>query len=250
MRRRCLAPLVIAAVVATAILAPAGTAHAAATPSTCAKASKARGVTRIATSRLAVVFTRDPKPVSIPNATLYGCAYGGRVLRLSKICCEGQKVKLAGTFLFYAYRGSAEGDETDKIGLYDLKKGKRVKFKKLRPNEEGPDPEIETYSTAYSMTVTSTGSVAWIVPLFDANDEFLDDYELRIADRSDRAERIADRGKLDKNSVRLGSDEKTLTYRKDGATKTGAISSPYRKIGARALTKSPPGAAESVRSLA
>jgi hypothetical protein len=225
MSRRRLTPLVLAAATAAALSAPTG-AHAATTSSTCSKASTARGVTRIAKSKLGVVFTRDRKPVFIPGATLLGCAYGGKVVKLSRICCEGERVKVGGTFVFYAYQGSAEGDETDKVGLYDLKTGKRLKFKKLRPNAEGPDPEIETGGNAYSLTVTSKGSVAWIQEITDDNGEPTGSLELRIADGPKRSERIADTGKLSKDSVKLSADEKTLTYTKDGATKTVQLTAP------------------------
>src|SRR3954464_240159 len=117
MNRRQAAPLLMAAAAAIAVLAP-GTAEA--KSSACRTASTARGVTVIARDKDAVVFTRDRKP-SLPNADMVACVYGGPVFALKGICCDGEQVSLAGRFLAYSYIGSAIGDETAKIGLYDLK---------------------------------------------------------------------------------------------------------------------------------
>lgn len=125
---------VVAAVVAAAALAP-GTAQA--RSSACSAASKARGSKIVARDKLAVVFIR-------PGETLFeACTYGGPVFKLKAICCEGERVRLAGRFLAYTYKGSGIGDETSRLGVYDLKKKKRVRIAKFNPNG-GSNPETST----------------------------------------------------------------------------------------------------------
>jgi hypothetical protein len=219
MTRRHAGSLVISAAAALAAVVP-GTAQARA--STCRSASTASATTIVARDKVAVVFTRDRKP-SLPNADLLGCVYGGRVFALKSICCEGEQVSLAGRFLAYSYQGSAIGDETAKIGLYDLRTGKRLGFTKLRPNSEGPDPEIETYSSVRRLAVTSSGAVVWLIEVQDSDGLATGSYELRAADGKTRKERVVDSGKLDPKSMKISRDEKTLTYTKNGAAKSVSL---------------------------
>jgi hypothetical protein len=216
--------VVVAAAVATAALAP-GTAQAAS--STCSAASKARGSRVVVRNKVGVVFTRDPAANPFSEARLRGCTYGGPVFKLTAICCEGQRVRLAGRFLAYSVQGSAEGQETDRLGVYDLKKRKRIKFKKLVPNRGGLGPgEIETAADVPDFAVTSKGSLVWLVDVrTDENRVVEGQYELRAADGPARTERIVDSGKIDPTSLRISRDERTISYRKDGVAKSAPLRS-------------------------
>lgn len=215
MSRRHEGLVVAAAAVALAALAPT---TAQARSSACSVASKAEGSKIVARNKLAVVFSRRGETF------LKGCTYGGAVFKLKAICCEGERVRLAGRFLAYTYQGSAIGSETNKLGVYDLEKKKRVRIAKLNPNGEGPDPEIETGSFVEQFAVTSRGSLVWLI-----NGEHVegaaDPPELRAADGTARKERIVDSGNLDLKSLKISPDEKTILYRKGGVAKSAELQS-------------------------
>ena len=142
------------------------------------------------------------------------------------VCCEGERFVLGGTFVGYTYQGSAIGDESNKVGMYDLSTGKQRHIVKINPNGEGPDPEIETFSYVVRMVVTRTGAMAWIVPapLHDANGGVSDtDFVLTAVDGNPLTERIIDTGHIDPKSVKLAADGHTLTWTRDGAPQTTAL---------------------------
>lgn len=216
MSRRLVGFVVAAAAVAAAALVPR---TAPARSSACREASKARGSKILARDKVAVVFSRRGETF------LKGCTYGGPVFKLKAICCEGEQVRLAGRFLAYTYTGTAIGDETNKLGVYDLKKGKRESIAKLDPTGEGPDPEIETGSFVEQFAVTSKGSLVWLVDAVTADQGSNGRYELRAADGTPPKERIVDSGNLVPKSLEISPDEKTILYRKDGAAMSAAIQS-------------------------
>ena len=121
------------------------------------------------------------------------------------------------------YKGSGIGDETSRLGVYDLKKKKRVRIAKLNPNG-GSNPEIETGLFVAQFAVTSKGSLVWLIS-GERVEEVADPPELRAADGTARKERIVDSGNLDLKSLKISRDEKTILYRKDGADKSAKLRS-------------------------
>ncbi|MEA2375362.1 MAG: hypothetical protein QOD53_1825 [Thermoleophilaceae bacterium] len=207
------------AVAVTALLgAITPAAHAATRSPSCRSAVKAPGTKIIARDRLAVVF------LGRRQTFFRGCAYGHPVRKLRAICCENEKVRLGGRFAAYTYTGSAIGDETSKVGVYDLRSGRRERFTKLQPNSEGGDPaEIETASFVEDFAVNSRGSLVWLIDQTDADGNPTGQFELRAADGPARTERIVDAGKLGRRSVSLSSNGKTIRYRKDGMDQTAPL---------------------------
>jgi hypothetical protein len=207
-----------ASVIAVAALAATFTPAAAAHTSACRSAAKAPGAKIVARDRVAVVFLTR-------SQTAYkGCTYGGAVHKLGAICCESEGVRLSGRFAAYTYTGTAIGDETSKVGVYDLRSGKRERFAKLQPNSEGGDPaEIETSSFVEDFAVNSHGSVVWLIDVVDSNGAPTGQYELRAADRAAHRERIVDGGRIGKKSLSLSADGRTIRYRKDGTNRTAPL---------------------------
>jgi hypothetical protein len=205
----------IAALVAACAL-PAASSSAAS--SACRSASQARGTKIVSQGKLAVVFL--PR-----NASTYrGCVFGGSVRKLKAICCEEETAHVGGRFAVYTYSGTAIGDETSKVGVYDLRSGKRVRFTKLDPTGEGGDPaEIETYSFVSASAVTPSGSPVWLGEKVDGDGNPTGDLELRAADGPKHTERIVDNGKISAKSVKISADGKTLTYTKDGAPQAAPL---------------------------
>ena len=192
------AGLVIAAVVVAAALAP-GTAPA--RSSACSVASKANGSKIVARSEVAVVFSRRGE------RSLLGCTYGGPVFKLNAICCEVEQARLAGRFFAYTYTTTAIGDESSRLGVYDLKRRKREKVANVR--------ELDTGSFVTQLAVTSRGSLVWLIN--GQREEGADPPELWAADGPARKKRIVDSGNLDLKSLKISRDEKTILYRKGGA---------------------------------
>ncbi|MCA1656679.1 MAG: hypothetical protein LC713_03045 [Actinobacteria bacterium] len=209
----------VGATAATVVVALAGAAPSSAAAPTCRQASQAPGVHVIARNSTAVVFRTH-------KGSIFGCRRSGRRAYRVDVCCEGEKFKLAGHFLAYEYQGSAIGDETVKIGLIDLKNGRPRVFAKLEPNSEGPGQEVETYSFGVPFFVTSTGSLIWFqAPIADNTGKPLGAPELRAVDGSPAAERVVDSGNIDAKSIRLGADQRTITYTKDGQPQTAQLKS-------------------------
>ena len=215
-----------ALVMSTATLALAGVASSApaaaqAHSPSCRAASHASGVKIVQRGHSAVIFRRHGRTL------LRGCAYGHSVHVLKKICCEGERVHLAGRYLAYTYQGTAIGDETNKLGVYDLVTDKLERIKKLDPHGEGGGREIETSSFVHKFAVTSRGSLVWIEDILTSFDDphcagcATGQLELRAADGREPAERIVDTGKITKNFLRLGSH--SIVYRKDGKQVTAPL---------------------------
>jgi hypothetical protein len=220
MNIRTASVLAVAALAATITPAATAAGHAKAGPSACRSAAKAPGTEVVARDKVAVVF------ISRKQTVFKGCTYGGTVRKLRAICCESEKVRLSGRFAAYTYTGTAIGDEASKVGVYDLRSGKRERFAKLEPNSEGGDPaEIETNSYLEDFAVNSHGSLVWLIDTLDSDGEATGEYELRAADGPARTERIVDSGKLGRKSLSLSANGKTIRYRKDGAKRTAPLAS-------------------------
>jgi len=200
-------------------------ASASARTSRCRGASKARGVEKIlARSSEGVVFQRS-------FDRIYGCVYANRRLRRLDVCCDLQAFRMAGHFAAYDYRGSAIGDESDKLGVYNLRTGKLLRVSKLSPNSEGAGQEIDTSSTVPAFLVTSKGALIWLqavrvcppgrvtLPACDLGPG----HELRAVDGANRSERIVDSGNIDTGSLKLSKDERTISWTKDGAARSEQV---------------------------
>ena len=151
-----------------------------------------------------------------------GCAYGHPVRKLTNICCEGERIRLAGLFVAYTYTGTAIGDETNKLGVYNLTTGRLERIAKLAPHSEGAGREIETGSFVPAFTVTSRGVLVWVQDVLTSFDDpacsrcETGKFELRAADGSPLSERVVDSGKIEPRSIRVDRQERSVLYRKDG----------------------------------
>jgi hypothetical protein len=196
-----LAALAIAAV--AAVPSPA-----AAKTSPCRAALKAKGVHVVTRSASSVVFYRGDKPYP------YGCHLTkSKKVHLLEICCAEEHFKLRGRYLGYTYRGSADGDETDRVGVYDLVSGKQKKI----------DGEVEVDHQNYipSFVVTSKGGLAWFEELADENGE-TGVTEVHAVGPGSSTNRLLDSGpKMTK--LKLSADELTVSWLNDGAAMSAPL---------------------------
>jgi hypothetical protein len=191
--------------------------------SSCSAASTARGSKIVRRDRVAVIFRRHGSSV------LRGCAFGHRVLKLSEICCEGERDRLAGHFVAYTYQGTAIGDETNKLGVINLVTGRLERMIKLAPHSEGGGREIETGSFVPDFEVSSHGALVWIQ---DVLTDFEDPhcagcetgkFELRAADGKPPREHVVDSGKISPRSLRISRDHRSILYTKGGRRVSAAL---------------------------
>lgn len=156
-------------------------------------------------SDTAVVFSR--------KSNFYGCVYrGGKVRKLPVDCCFPERFTLGGRYVAYTYRGSAIGDEVDRIGVYDLKSGKP---KDLDPADRGNDPnEIDTGQIIFGFFVKANGTVAWLQT--SGGQEDPGPNQVHAVGR-DGVRSVLDRGNIPDGSLGLSSDRTTLYWLKDGA---------------------------------
>lgn len=194
----------------------------------CRQASHARGVRVKATDRDAVVFIR--------HDNYFGCLYGHGPIRLlghdkgSQICpCNQSAFRLAGRFAAFTYEGSAIGDESSKLGVYDLRSGRVRRVIKLSPMSEGALLEIETSALVTKFTVTRTGSLAWIqsAPLFATPGQpaphYNSFYEVRTAAGPHPRETVVDHGNIAPSSLRLAAGGSRISWIKDGVTRSAPL---------------------------
>lgn len=153
----------------------------------CHKASTAAGMTIVAKSAKGVVFQNA-------RGIFRGCAYKPARVRVLDICCQSERVRVAGVFAAYVAQGTAIGDETDKIGVYDLRSGKRRAIRKLSPNSEGGGIEIDTGNQITIFRVARDGGVAWIQTTRNADASPSPVLQVRAAGGRHRWERIVDEG--------------------------------------------------------
>ena len=134
----------------------------------------------------------------------------------------GERIRLAGLFAAYTYTGTAIGDETNKLGVYNLTTGRLERIAKLAPHSEGAGREIETGSFVPAFTVTSRGVLVWVQDVLTSFDDpacsrcETGKFELRAADGSPLSERVVDSGKIEPRSIRVDRQERSVLYRKDG----------------------------------
>jgi len=212
----------LAAIVGLLALTPASSALAR-TGGTCRHDSRARGAHVLARSREAVVFSRGA-------GGYRGCVYSGGRVRKLDVCCENVVFKVAGRFAAYTYTGSAIGDESNKLGVYDLRTGRLRPIAKLAPSSEGAGREIDTSSTVTSFLVTAAGSLAWIQKVRTATGSpepgsafrLGPDSEVRAASGAHPRETILDRGNIGPRSLRV-THRHTLAWTRDGSRRTAPI---------------------------
>jgi hypothetical protein len=196
------------------VAAPAGTA--AAKAKTCKSASKARGAHVLARDHTAVVFSL--RGHDYPR----GCVLRSKRVFALRVCCEAMRFRLGGRYAAYIYNGSAVGDETAKIGVYDLATGKTLPITKLAPNSEGAGNEVESGGGIDPFLVTSTGALVWLQTAFANEVRPAGTPELRVIDGPQRTERILDTGAIDPKSITLTG--MTLSWTKDGAPQSTQLS--------------------------
>ena len=203
---RTLVVVVAAAAAFTAL--PAAPASAA---QSCSSASKARGASVVASSDTAVVFG---------NGRYYGCLYKkGKVRKLPVSCCFPERFTLGGRYVAYTFRGSAEGDETDRIGLYDLKTGK---VKNLDPGNTFEPNVIDTGQIIFGFFVRTNGTIAWLQTSGDQQASVPGPNQVHVVG-PDGVNRVIDEGNIPQGSLGLSSDGKTLYWLKDGAPQTAVL---------------------------
>jgi len=141
----------------------------------------------------------------------------GPIVNLTEtLCCSDVRVRLAGTYLGYAYAGTAIGDETDKLGALDLRTGRAVRPVKLRPNSEGPDPEIDTYWFIRAFDVTHRGALVWAQRQRNDDGSYGSTMQVRATDGRRHVERIVDEGDIDPASIRVSRDHPYASWVEDG----------------------------------
>lgn len=204
--------VLLAAVVAAAFSPGSSLGAAAATRPECRAASKTDGARIVDRSRLAVVFRRKD--------AFYGCVYGSRaVRRYGALCCEGVRVDVAGRYVGYTYQGTAIGDGSNKLGVFNLRTGTRGRIAKLDPTSEGGGPEIDTGALVPDFLVTSTGALVWLRSLGAG------EYELRAGDGEPLKERIVDTGRIRATSLARSDGGRSVTYVEDGVMITTRLRS-------------------------
>lgn len=201
----------------------------AAVPSAPAKASPKDACHRAASAPGAKVVARSAKGVVFTRGESYrGCAYKTARVHTLDICCQGQRVKVAGVFAAYTAQGTAIGDETDRIAVYDLRTGKRRAIRKLAPHSEGGGVEIETSSYISVFRVARDGSVAWIQQKFHDGGTLGPEREVRAAGGRHRWERIVDEGAIGKASLTLTDFElPVISWTNDGVKHSADVDEPF-----------------------
>jgi hypothetical protein len=216
-----------AALAATAMLVAVPSAsEGRSTANRCLQAARAHGNRVVARDRLAIVFAN-------PNKSYFvGCLYANGRMRRLDVCCADAKFRLAGRFAAYTYTGTAIGDETSKLGVYDLRTGRLRAIAKLAPHSEGGGREIETGALVRSFVVNSSGSVAWIQsgPLYGpagpaqgSAEAFNRHSELRTGAGRPPRERVVDNGNIAPGSLKLVARGRRISWSKDGHTRSAAL---------------------------
>ncbi|WP_354698058.1 hypothetical protein DSM112329_03721 [Paraconexibacter sp. AEG42_29] len=187
----------------------------------CLKAANVKTASVGRQNATTVVFTRRAQD---GTRRFYGCVFAqGKVRRLVALD-GGERYRLAGTFVAYVYTGSAIGDESDKIGVLDVRTGRARRIAHLEPGSEGAVDEIDNGGTISAYAVAANGNLVWLVTRREsAGDDT--DLELRVADGRPPRERIADRGAIDATSVKLAADGRSVRYSRGGTAQRADLSS-------------------------
>ena len=177
---------------------------------TCGSAAKAPGNTVVARNGVALVWHNKR------TGDFYGCTRAGKVRRYGALCCEDVRVTLGGRFMGYSYVGTAIGDESTKLGLFDLANGKQLRIAHLDPTSEGAANEIDTNTLVTRFRVSTHGILVWIQRTASGS-------ELRAGDGKPRTERIVDHGAIDPKALTLSRDGRSVRYVKDGAAQAASL---------------------------
>jgi hypothetical protein len=182
----------------------------------------------LARSSAGVVFER--------RTNLYGCTYRQHKVRVLRTCCTDLEFKVAGVYAGYAATGSAIGDESTKLGVFDLRTGKLRAIRKLSPNSEGGGREIDTNGHVTAFRLSKSGGLAWIQSNghFDSSQPgpgtYGPDQELRAAAGAHPWERVVDTGSTDAGSLtKLRLQDGFVSWRNQGVARSTALNEgPYR----------------------
>ena len=202
-RRHVLLPALIGAVAALALAGPAEASHG-------CGASRSKGAELVVKTREAVVFTKGPY--------VYGCLSSAGTVR--RLIDEGGGIRVSGTgapqlagrYVAYATFGSAIGDESDRVYVYDLKLGR---------------PFVVESSTAVTdIALKRNGSVAWVeVSTVDAGegDPVFDVRRWSGVDRQGAV--LLDRGPdVGRGSLVLSDDRRTISWTlRDGSVRSAPL---------------------------
>jgi hypothetical protein len=187
-------------------------AHRAARSPRCA-ISKARGSKVHARTSTTVVYGR--------GFYFYACRFAqGRPRRLIdegggiKVGRDGQVgVKIAGRYIAYATLGSGIGDEVDRVYVYDVVAGRQLIVE-------------PTYSYVSALALKSNGSVAWIQgAVIYGRDGSRQRMEVRKVSLTERQGNVLlDIGSgIAPKSLKLSADAKSVSWMRDGATRTATL---------------------------
>ena len=177
----------------------------------CEKSSTTGGAKRIVKSKYGVIFTK-PKRFST-----YACLYkGGRIFALRDEGGgldggngEASKPVMNGRYVAYATRGSAIGDEIDRVVVWDMRNG----FSKY----------LQVGPYIRKVVVKKNGSVAWISSTPVGSSAGYEVHRIQ-AEREDAGDETLVRAStLDTQSLKLGSDSNSITWIDGGKTNTAEL---------------------------
>ena len=178
-------------------------------PGRCKRASTARGTRRVVRTKYAVVFTRR-------TGGYYACLYSQG--RISKLRDEGAglngrpKPVLKGRFVGYTTRGSAIGDEFDRVVVWDMRNARIVS---------------QANSTfVRRIVMKSNGSIAWIarseVTTTNLNRPLWEVRQMSAVDRQGDV-LVGRGGDVDPASLRLWRNDRTISWNRGGQTRSAAL---------------------------
>lgn len=201
--------------IATALLAIAVVAPAPAEAATnaCRAESTKSGNTILLATRQAVVFTSKRLKQDV------ACTYSDkRLVRLgSFVCCQMERYALGGRYLGYAYRLDEADNEVDELGVVDLRTGKRVPH-----SGNSTATRVDTNGFVRSFYVTPKGTLAWLQSFTDEAAPAPRALAVRTISAGGDTKEL-DTGKIDRDSLALGSGAKTLFWTKEGTAKSAAL---------------------------
>jgi hypothetical protein len=181
----------------------------------CRSASKADGVEVMARNSTGVVFRRK-------SLNIFGCTYKKAKVRRLHAPYTDITFKIAGHYAAYTAQGSAIGDESSKVGVFDLLTGK------LRVGD------IETDGFVKALALSKSGGIAWIQDNLHPQTsgepgpgQYGPDQALRAATPSHRAPHVVDTGSTDNTGgglARLRLRSGVLSWTNQGVAKTAKLS--------------------------
>jgi hypothetical protein len=202
---------VVAAAVACLAAVPA---PAQAATNSCRAESMRSGNTVHSANRAAVLFASRRLKQDV------ACTYKDRrLVRLgSVVCCQLERYALGARYLGYAYRLDEADNEVDELGVFDLKTGKRLRYK-----QTSGASTVDTNGYVRSFYVTAKGTLAW-VQAFQANDAQPNPTDIAVrAIAAGGTTQTLDTGNIDSSSFAISVGGKTLYWSKDGAVKSAPI---------------------------